>query len=72
MFTAREMARRQLMSITQRIAPCLWFNDQAEQAAAFYVAVFKNSKVSGSQSAHTSSGLVNHRRRNVDQIDIHR
>jgi predicted 3-demethylubiquinone-9 3-methyltransferase (glyoxalase superfamily) len=33
------------MSITQRIAPCLWFNDQAEQAASFYVSVFKNSRI---------------------------
>lgn len=34
-----------LMQITQRIAPCLWFDSQAEQAAAFYVSVFKNSRV---------------------------
>jgi predicted 3-demethylubiquinone-9 3-methyltransferase (glyoxalase superfamily) len=33
------------MPTTQRISPCLWFNDQAEQAAAFYVSVFKNSKI---------------------------
>ncbi|HVQ12995.1 MAG TPA: VOC family protein [Vicinamibacterales bacterium] len=33
------------MQITQRIAPCLWFDSQAEQAAAFYVSVFKNSRV---------------------------
>ena len=29
----------------QRITPFLWFDDQAEEAANFYVAVFKNSKV---------------------------
>ena len=29
----------------QKIAPCLWYDDQAEQAAKFYVSVFKNSKV---------------------------
>ena len=29
----------------QRIAPFLWFDDQAEEAANFYVSVFKNSKV---------------------------
>ena len=28
-----------------KIQPCLWFDHQAEEAAAFYVSVFKNSKV---------------------------
>jgi len=27
-----------------KIAPCLWFNDQAEEAAALYTAVFPNSR----------------------------
>ena len=27
----------------QKIAPCLWFDTQAEDAAKFYCAVFKNS-----------------------------
>jgi predicted 3-demethylubiquinone-9 3-methyltransferase (glyoxalase superfamily) len=30
---------------TARIAPCLWFEDQAEAAATFYTSVFKNSKI---------------------------
>ena len=29
----------------QKISPFLWFDDQAEQAATFYVSVFKNSKI---------------------------
>ena len=29
----------------QRIAPFLWFDNQAEEAAKFYVSVFKNSKI---------------------------
>ena len=29
----------------QRITPCLWFDDQAEEAANFYISVFKNSKI---------------------------
>jgi len=29
----------------QKIAPCLWFDGQAEEAARFYVSVFKNSKI---------------------------
>jgi predicted 3-demethylubiquinone-9 3-methyltransferase (glyoxalase superfamily) len=27
------------------ITPCLWFDNQAEEAARFYTAVFKNSKI---------------------------
>src|SRR6266700_519519 len=30
---------------TQKITPFLWFDHQAEEAAAFYTSVFKNSKV---------------------------
>jgi predicted 3-demethylubiquinone-9 3-methyltransferase (glyoxalase superfamily) len=33
------------MQLKQRIAPCLWFDSQAEQAAAFYISVFKNSRI---------------------------
>jgi predicted 3-demethylubiquinone-9 3-methyltransferase (glyoxalase superfamily) len=29
----------------QKITPFLWFNDQAEEAANFYVSLFKNSKI---------------------------
>ena len=29
----------------QKINPFLWFNDQAEDAASFYVSLFKNSKI---------------------------
>ena len=29
----------------QKITPFLWFNDKAEEAANFYVSLFKNSKV---------------------------
>lgn len=28
-----------------RIVPCLWFDDQAEEAAAFYTSIFKNSRI---------------------------
>jgi predicted 3-demethylubiquinone-9 3-methyltransferase (glyoxalase superfamily) len=34
-----------LMHVIQRIAPCLWFDHQAEEAAKFYVSIFKNSKI---------------------------
>lgn len=33
------------MQNIQRITPCLWFDDQAEEAVAFYTAIFKNSMV---------------------------
>jgi len=29
----------------QNISPCLWFDGQAEEAASFYVSVFKNSRI---------------------------
>jgi predicted 3-demethylubiquinone-9 3-methyltransferase (glyoxalase superfamily) len=31
--------------MTNKISPFLWFDDQAEEAARFYVSVFRNSKV---------------------------
>lgn len=31
--------------MTQPIAPCLWFDSNAEEAVDFYVSIFKNSKV---------------------------
>ncbi|CUS38697.1 VOC family protein [Candidatus Nitrospira nitrificans] len=33
------------MPTIQRITPCLWFDDKAEEAAKFYVSVFQNSKM---------------------------
>lgn len=29
----------------QKIAPCLWFDSQAEEAVNFYLSIFKNSKI---------------------------
>jgi len=29
----------------RKITPCLWFDTQAEEAAQFYVSVFKNAKI---------------------------
>ena len=31
--------------ITQKITPFLWFDNKAEEAANFYVSIFKNSKI---------------------------
>jgi predicted 3-demethylubiquinone-9 3-methyltransferase (glyoxalase superfamily) len=29
----------------KRIAPCLWFDDQGEEAARFYTSIFSNSRI---------------------------
>ncbi len=39
----------------QKITPCLWFDTQAEEAARFYVSIFKNSKI-GAISRYGESG----------------
>ncbi|NBD13747.1 VOC family protein [Corallococcus silvisoli] len=33
------------MSVAQKIATCLWFNANAEEAVNFYTSVFKDSKI---------------------------
>lgn len=33
------------MSKVRRIAPCLWFDGQAEEAARFYTSIFPNSRI---------------------------
>jgi predicted 3-demethylubiquinone-9 3-methyltransferase (glyoxalase superfamily) len=39
----------------QNITPCLWFDDQAEEAAKFYTSVFKNAKL-GSTTRYGAAG----------------
>ena len=31
--------------MTKQITPCLWFDNQAEEAAVFYTSIFKNSAI---------------------------
>ena len=31
----------------QKITPCLWFDDQAEEAVNFYVSIFKDARILG-------------------------
>ncbi len=45
----------------RKIAPCLWFNGEAEQAVAFYTSVFPNSKVR-KFSHYTEAGREIHQR----------
>lgn len=33
------------MSNTQKITPCLWFDNQAEEAVKFYTGIFRNSRI---------------------------
>ena len=33
------------MHVIQKITPCLWFDDQAEEAVEFYIGIFGNSKI---------------------------
>jgi len=49
------------MRISQRIAPFLWFDNQAEEAAAFYVSVFKNSKIV-TTTRYSKAGVETHHR----------
>lgn len=34
-----------MSKIKQKISPCLWFDNQAEEAARFYTSVFDNSRI---------------------------
>jgi predicted 3-demethylubiquinone-9 3-methyltransferase (glyoxalase superfamily) len=33
------------MAAVNPITPCLWFDNQAEEAARYYTGIFKNSKI---------------------------
>jgi predicted 3-demethylubiquinone-9 3-methyltransferase (glyoxalase superfamily) len=49
------------MQITQKIIPCLWFDNQAEEAAAFYTGIFRNSRI-GRISRYGKEGFEVHGR----------
>ena len=54
------------MPVMHRIVPCLWFADQAEEAAKSYTAIFKNSRINeitrysavGFETHHRPAGSV--------------
>jgi len=54
------------MVATQRIAPCLWFADEAEEAARYYTEIFPNSRITtitrygeaGFETHHRPAGSV--------------
>src|SRR5213593_147569 len=41
----RRLKEQTMTTIAQKITPFLWYDNQAEEAANFYVSIFKNSKV---------------------------
>lgn len=49
------------MITTQRISPCLWFADEAEEAAKFYTGIFKNSRITAT-TRYGSAGFETHHR----------
>lgn len=50
------------MQISQLITPCLWFDDQAEAAAEFYVGIFDNSRITA-RAYYPEGGHDLHRQR---------
>ena len=45
----------------QKISPCLWFDNNAEEGVAFYVSIFKNAKV-GNVTRYGKEGYEIHKR----------
>jgi predicted 3-demethylubiquinone-9 3-methyltransferase (glyoxalase superfamily) len=45
----------------QHISPCLWFDNNAEEAVKFYTSIFKNSKI-GNISRYGEAGFEFHRK----------
>lgn len=49
------------MAIASRITPCLWFDSQAEDAANYYLGIFRNARIL-SVTHFGSTGFEIHRR----------
>jgi len=49
------------MKMSERIAPCLWFDNQAEEAANFYISIFPNSRIT-KVSRYGRAGQDQHRK----------
>jgi predicted 3-demethylubiquinone-9 3-methyltransferase (glyoxalase superfamily) len=48
------------MASLEKITPCLWFDNQGEEAAKFYTSIFKNSKL-GKTSRYGEAGREFHK-----------
>jgi Uncharacterized protein conserved in bacteria len=46
----------------QKISPCLWFDNNAEEAVEFYISVFKNAKI-GNVTRYGKEGYEIHKKR---------
>jgi predicted 3-demethylubiquinone-9 3-methyltransferase (glyoxalase superfamily) len=54
--------QEEAMAQIQRISPCLWFDDEAEEAARFYTGIFPNSKIK-TIARYTEAGQETHGRK---------
>lgn len=53
----------------QKISPCLWFDDNAEEAVKFYVSISKNSKV-GNVTRYGKEGYEIHKKKEGSVMTI--
>ena len=53
----------------QKISPCLWFDDNAEDAVKFYVSIFKNSKA-GNVTRYGIEGYEIHKKKEGSVMTI--
>lgn len=49
------------MATFQRISPCLWFDTEAEDAAQYYIGIFKNSRIT-TITRYGTAGFETHHR----------
>ena len=49
------------MPTTTKIVPCLWFDDKAEEAAKYYIGIFKNSRINLT-TRYSTAGQETHRK----------
>lgn len=49
------------MISARKITPCLWFDDQAEEAARFYTGIFKDSRITAITRYGTAGFETHHR-----------
>ena len=59
---AKKRTRSKPVASIQQISPCLWFDGQAEEAARFYVSVFKKGKITATKH-YPNVGQETHGRR---------
>ena len=50
------------MAILQKIVPCLWFDTQAEEAARYYVSIFKKNSEVGTITHYGKEGFEIHKK----------